>query len=505
MTQKERNAIYFGRMPLFFLGLAFVLGIYLLLNKECFLTVLLAVVSSFFLFPLRQVIYVIISFLCGIGWSYMTIRYPPCPSSTEGVMRAELSNLVPYQMHKKTMFRCDLFVHSFQSEDGEEYARHVQAVMFTKAPCPVKGGEIILCKACLRHTTPFCLQVIHPRELVIAPMKGTSLVAWRAALKDRLTEKLASLCHDEEVTSLLGTMCFSLPCNQEVRRLIHKVGLDHILGVSGIHFGQLALLVALGAGFLHRWAFSLLTWMLLALFFLLVGPQPSVFRAWIASTLCVGQRVFCRQVYGLNSFGVGLIILALYDPGSLTTLSLQLSFLATGALLTWYEPLRKLVERWLPHHVIHELWHFSFSDQVLAFLLGFAKRAFVLVLAITLFMIPYQLAFLPDLPLMGLVVNLFLPIFFDIALLGTFFILAFSFLLPPLGTIVGPVLEGYVQALLNIVRTMPIPSWSLVQNVHVSGTLVSLYLVFMLLFGVILRLNGEYDHSESVDRSLLSI
>lgn len=490
------HAALFGRMPLFWLGLAFVAGVYVLLNPATIPVFLFSACFCFFLLSIRHICFLIVAFIAGLCWSKATIQYPSIGSTCFCSALVEVTNIVQYQLHKKTMWRCDLWIDSLKDSEGKEIARGVRAMLFHKDPCPLTASGVFLVQAVVEHKTPFCLMLTHPKKITVVQKGGVSLVGIRNEVRDRLTKALSSVCHDEEANMLLGTMCFSMPCSQDVRRLIHKVGLDHILGVSGVHFGQLAFIVALAAGFLNRWAFSCVTWIFLTLFFLMVGPQPSVFRAWIASTLCVGQRLFGRQSSGLNSLGVGLLVLAIYDPGTLTTLSLQLSFLATCALLTWYPTVFKILEKCIPRHSPKELWNFPIVDQFLAFILNIVRTSFALVFSIALMMIPYQLAYLPDLPLMGLLANLFLPLFFDIALLGTFFVLGVYVLIPGLGVWLGVLLERYVQFLMNVVRDMPIPLCSLVQNCHVSELFASFYVAFLMLVGVFLRIRAEYVKDE---------
>lgn len=363
-------------------------------------------------------------------------------------------------------------------------------MMFYKDLCPLSAGGLFQVEGVLEHKMPFCLTLLKPKKCERVGTPSFSFVVERSWVRDRLMKALSSICRDDGTIMLLGTMCFSLPCSQDMRRSIHKVGLDHILGVSGVHFGQLACIVALAASFLRRWAFAAVVWSFLTLFFFIVGPIPSVFRAWIVATLCVGQRLFSRQVDGLNSLGVGLLTLALFDPGMLTTLSLQLSFLATAALVTWYPIYLRAVERLFTRYKPQMVWNFSLVDQFLFFVLRVVRMASALVLSIAFLMVPYQLAYLSDFPILGVLVNLFLPVFFDIALLVTFFTIAVYTIIPIAGMALGRILEGYVQMLLAVVQEMPSPSWNIVQGITLSEHFVSLYIAFFLLLGIFLRLRS---------------
>ena len=290
----------------------------------------------------------------------------------------------------------------------------------------------------------------------------------------------------------MGTLCFSLPCSQEMRKCIHKVGLDHVLGVSGFHFSQLTFWMALAAGYLNRWAFSMASWSVLTLFFLIVGPLPAVFRAWISSTLCVGQRLIGRSPNGFNSLGFGLLCLTLYDPCSLSSLSLQLSFIATAALLAFFPSIDSLLAHILPHHPNERLLSFSVLDQILSCFLRFVRAALAVGLSVTLVVLPYQLAYMSDFPVLGLFANLFLPHFFDIAFLSTSALLILHLLLPFSTPPFAFLVEKGVQTLIYIVREVPSPSWCMMQDIHLSEQLAAFTIAFLLLGGAFFRIASEY-------------
>lgn len=421
----------------------------------------------------------------------ISIQIPPPNTTNVGVAHCTLSNSVPCMLHKKMLWRCDVWLSFFENKENSCIARDVRATLFTKDPCPLREGVTYRFPSLLVRNKDCYFQLKPVGKIEALTQDCVSFVKLRNSVRAFFMKALSMICSNDEVRGVLGTMCFSLPCSQDIRSIIHAVGLDHIMGVSGIHFSQLAFLVTLFAGGLNRWAFSFCAWSFLTLFFLFIGPMPSVFRAWISATICVGGRLVSRRASALNSLGAGLLCLSLYEPLTLTSLSLQLSFLATAAIVIWYRSIQKFVEKALPHRRAQEVLSFARLDQCLYVVLRMFKAAFSIGCAVSLIMIPYQLAFLPDLPLMGVFSNLFLPVFFDFALLGTFFILFVFLVVPSVGIWLGGFLESYVSALIELSKEMPVPLWSMIQGFHCSSLYVSLYIAIILGVGILLQMHSE--------------
>jgi len=131
----------------------------------------------------------------------------------------------------------------------------------------------------------------------------------------------------------------ALPASQ--REAMRRVGLAHLVAVSGLNVGMVATIffvLLLRAPRGPRLAGTLLG---VAAYALLVGPLPSLLRALLMAAAVLGALLLRRLPAALNSLAVSCLLLVLLDPSWVEDLGFQLSVAATGGLLAFSAPLRQ--------------------------------------------------------------------------------------------------------------------------------------------------------------------
>ncbi|HUF78553.1 MAG TPA: ComEC/Rec2 family competence protein [Thermoanaerobaculia bacterium] len=118
-----------------------------------------------------------------------------------------------------------------------------------------------------------------------------------------------------------------------VVRGLRRLGLAHLLAVSGLHVGLAAALALLLARSLPRVPRLLVGLLAVALYLLLVGPRPSLLRASVMVTLAVAALLLERPPSALNALGVAAAGIVLHRPEAVVDLGFQLSAGATAGLL----------------------------------------------------------------------------------------------------------------------------------------------------------------------------
>ena len=176
------------------------------------------------------------------------------------------------------------------------------------------------------------------------------------AMQERLYGRLQAggLSGDELATVGALTLGYKEGLDKELRRHFQAAGAAHVLAVSGLHtgiiYGVLLWLLTLGgrvkpmyenrAG---RWTISIVIIAAMWFYAWLTGMTPSVVRAVVMVTIFEVGRMAYRQAFSLNTIAAAAVLILLVKPTDLWSVSFQLSFTATAAIVLF----ARACERWL--------------------------------------------------------------------------------------------------------------------------------------------------------------
>ena len=176
------------------------------------------------------------------------------------------------------------------------------------------------------------------------------------ALQEHLYGRLvaAGLRGDELATVGALTLGYKEELGKELRRHFQASGAAHVLAVSGLHtgiiYGVLIWLLTLGghvkpryenrAG---RWTISMLIISVMWFYAWLTGMTPSVVRAVLMVSIFEVGRMAYRQAISLNTIAAAAVLILLVKPTDLWSVSFQLSFAATAAIVILMSAFRHLV------------------------------------------------------------------------------------------------------------------------------------------------------------------
>ncbi|MBN2097872.1 MAG: DNA internalization-related competence protein ComEC/Rec2 [Candidatus Omnitrophica bacterium] len=116
--------------------------------------------------------------------------------------------------------------------------------------------------------------------------------------------------------------------SEQTKKLFIQTGTVHILAISGLHVGLLALILlallkALGLG--RRIVFAL-TILILVGYAFLVGARPSVVRATLMAVTVLLGLLINREIKIYNSLALAALVILIVNPNSLFDSGFQLSF-----------------------------------------------------------------------------------------------------------------------------------------------------------------------------------
>ena len=194
-------------------------------------------------------------------------------------------------------------------------------------------------------------------------------------LQIRLYERLraAGLNGDELATVGALTLGYKDDIDPEVRRHFQASGAAHVLAVSGLHTGiiyaLLLGLLTLGGRFrplyehtFHRCVISLIVIAAMWFYAWLTGLTPSVVRAVVMVTIFEIGRMLYRQTISLNTIAAAAFIILTVRPSDLWSVSFQLSFAATAAIVIFAKECEKVLHR--------SEWRHIFRGRVASWIAG---------------------------------------------------------------------------------------------------------------------------------------
>lgn len=125
--------------------------------------------------------------------------------------------------------------------------------------------------------------------------------------------------------------------------------LSHLLCVSGLHVGIVALLVALllrplGANLHSRILKGVAELAAVWLFVIMTGAAPSTLRAGTMLSFIIVGRLVTNRMETLSALGLSALTLLMIRPTMIADIGFQLSYAAVTGIAVFYKPIHDLVE-----------------------------------------------------------------------------------------------------------------------------------------------------------------
>ncbi len=382
------------------------------------------------------------------AYGYTLLIYPPAVPQGEAVPGQGIFAIRSLKISSSAFGKTYLYEGTFSTfadAEGNEY-RNLPCCMMI----PLKKNRPA---ASCNYRVEGILCPKEGRHFFFKPKKWTPLPEWSAAewrfqAKKAVSGYLKRRFKDPKTASFFASLATGDIDERALSLEFGKIGLNHLLAISGFHFALLAAF----CGFILRLVFShktatVLLLILLSAYFFFIGNAPSVQRAWIGIFIFLIGSLFDLRSNGLNSLGCALIIEILLDPFCATHLGFQLSFLATLAILLFYQPCEKLLMPLFPKRPLSLLARMTPLHQTGALLSTLLRKALALNFAVHLVTLPVLLYTFQKFPLLSLLYNLFFPFWVGISI----FLLLFSLIFPPLHA----VNNAFTSTLLELTSNPP--------------------------------------------------
>ena len=281
--------------------------------------------------------------------------------------------------------------------------------------------------------------------------------------RERLTDRLQEGGLEDEALSVSAALLLGQKneLDRQTRKNYAQAGASHLLALSGMHLGIIyGIIYTL---FVVRIRYSEWKWFSLPLVLLVIwgyafiaGMPTSLVRAGVMLSLVTVASLAQSDTPPLHILALSALIILLFSPDELFSISFQLSFLAVFFIVVLYQPLKRTIHT---HNIILNLFLLSLIAQ-----LGTA---------------PLSIYYFHTLPLMGAVVSVVL-----IPLTTIIIYLGLLTLLLPISPFVW-LLSTAVTAQNWIVKTAADCSYTTITNLY--PTWWQVFLVYLLLLCIIAR------------------
>ncbi len=306
-------------------------------------------------------------------------------------------------------------------------------------------------------------------ELEITDPAFFSFQGWTASLRHTLQERLIAAL-GEEAGGYAATMLLSsrsmIP--QEDRSAFSRLGIAHVLSVSGFHVGLLVSVLAFlfRALKLPQRLRLLLYGVLLGFYCALCGFSQPVIRASLLVLLALYGKILSRPRSTLHLLSAAFTLMLLISPVQLTGLSFQLSF---GAMLGLSVITPFLHSLWSPRsRAVEKIWS--------GLCAGLGAQLGIL--------LPELHAF-QELPLLGLLVNLPMILVASVLIL-LYWAVLLTLPVPLLGPALCEIAGLLTRFLLSAIRFLgAVPGITLWTRAADQWTALGVVLLFVSLCGLL--------------------
>lgn len=448
-----RLGTFFERAPALFYGHFALIAVFFYLSVPSLLWVPCALYLLVLLVALPQKrVAAFCTFSFFLAATSFQIIFPRTPLNDKGVLTFQIIESLPGKNLQKQRFKVKV-VRFVSNTVGKEILKGTQGVLRVNRSTSLRY-----------YTTYQALTTLYTKGdgFSFFTLSGAPHEVAQPALFDVLHERSlhyflmrsACLLQPSMERGILESMTLGVKIDKTTRRMLNKLGLDHMVVVSGFHLGLLATsLYLILSLFLSISFVRVITLVFVVGYILVIGLQPSLLRAGIGSLLFLLAPFFWRRGNGCNSVGVALLLFLLFDPTIIFSIGFQLSFAATLGILLWLRPLQDWLQvSDLPKNLVELL----------------LKPASITVSALLL-LLPLLFVYFGGVSCWGLFANILLPpimsiatgiyltalVLFPISILGS----SFEF---GLDVVLAKVAYWLTHALyLFIERLDELPSWQL--------------------------------------------
>lgn len=353
--------------------------------------------------------------LCGVVFTHCQINLPK--KSELPLYGKALTHIT--NVEKQTFFFGSAHVYNgiikaFSSSNDLLYSS-LPCKIYTKNKAYLVNCDYIITGE-LKESTPFQYCLKPQKATVWKPCLGTfSIAELRFRCKNFVQKFLQNQFRDKHIYSLISTLATGNTPNLIISHHFRRLGLSHLLVISGFHF---SILILFAKKILDLFFSELLTTIFLLLlvtgYSVYIGPAGSSMRAGLVIHIYLLGRLFGRKNSPLNALGCALLIQLLMNPLLLFNIGFQFSYAATFGILLFFSSYSEKLNQLLPkrNHSIMNIF-----PKLYQIAIDTIRNQLALLLSSHTLLLPILLYHFSGFTILSFFYNLVVPILVSLCLL----------------------------------------------------------------------------------------
>ena len=359
----------------------------------------------------------------------------------------------------------DSLSETLSKDDILIFEQNLQPIKFSKNPYSIDYSSIL-------EKQGFCYSqyLTSNSWRKIDKVKDNSFLTKSQKIKNKFIDAINNIQISDNSKMLIRAMLLgdTSLISKDTRNYYSSSGLSHILAVSGLHIGIIAFILYLLLYPLKWIKLSyvrpLVTLLTLWGYTYIIGFPPSAVRATIMASFVLLGEIINRKGTTINSLFAAALFMLVYNPNNLFNVGFQLSFTAVFSIFYIYP----FIYRLLPNNNKFTSYIASLVAVTVAAQIG---------------TLPLSIYYFNQLPLIGIISNLFVIPFLPFVLGVSILALIINILF--LNKIVD-ISFSYIDFIANLTNLIPYAS---INDIHIEG--YYLVFIYILIFGGIWALKNR--------------
>lgn len=158
----------------------------------------------------------------------------------------------------------------------------------------------------------------------------------------KISKKIDQHFKNSEVNSFLKSIFLGHPLTSEIKQNFQKLGISHMLIISGFHF---SFIISISSIIFYCLPYKLklcLIFIVITSFMIILHPSPSITRAWTSYTLTLIAAICSRSCSNITKLSFSSLVILTINPLNILNISFQFSFLSTLGIILFHPFIKEI-------------------------------------------------------------------------------------------------------------------------------------------------------------------